>query len=274
MRQAPGNPLEGERNLPPHVLETLKKKYDFTLTEYLSGILLHGDLRYSFQHRDKKVWDILKQGLPYSLELGAWALLVSIFFGLIWGGLAALTAEPKASNLIMATSMVGIAIPNFVLGPLFQWIFSLELQWTPVAGWSGFSSKVLPVITLSLMYIAYIARISRGSFLESITKDYIKTAKAKGLSSIHIFWKHILRNSLVPIVNFLGPATAALLTGTLVVEKIFNIPGIGRYFVESALQRDFPVALGVVITYSCLLLLLNLLTDIIQSIIDPRIEFS
>jgi oligopeptide transport system permease protein len=272
MKLAPGNPYEGERNISPEALKALKKKYDFSLQEYIAGIIFHGNFRFSYKHRDLKVTEIIGQGLPYSLELGFWALLIAVIFGLLWGILAAHFHGSGLDSFIMVFAMTGIAIPNFVIGPLLQYIFSLHFNITPVAGWMGFSSKVLPVITLSLMYIAYISRIFRGSILESITKDFVRTAKAKGLSTQQILLRHVLRNSLIPVINYLGPATAALITGTLVVEKIFNIPGIGRYFVESALQRDYPVALGVLIVYSTMLLFFNLLTDIFQTIIDPRIQ--
>ncbi len=272
MKWAPGNPFEGERSLEPAVLEALKEKYQFTLSEYLTGIILRGDFRYSYQHRDLKVTEILSGAIGYSMELGFWAIVVAAFFGILWGTASTIFRGQWLESFIMLFAMVGIAIPNFVVGPLLQLIFSLKLNVTPVAGWEGFSSKVLPIITLSLMYIAYIARICRGSMLETITKDFVLTAKAKGLSTRQIMLRHVFRNSLIPIVNFLGPATAALLTGTLVVEKIFNIPGMGRYFVESALQRDYPVALGVLIIYSAILLFFNLLTDVLQTFIDPRIK--
>ncbi|MBF0433172.1 MAG: ABC transporter permease [Fibrobacteria bacterium] len=272
MKIAPGNPWEGERSLSPQALNALKQKYDFTLWEYLSGIIFSGDFRYSYQHRDMRVSQIIMQTLPCSIELGLWALLLALFFGTLGGTGAALLKGSGADNFIMVFALIGIAIPNFVIGPILQLFFSLKLNITPVAGWSSFSSKILPSITLSLMYISYISRICRSSLLETGTKDFIRTAKAKGLSGGQIMRRHIFRNSLLPLVNFLGPATAALITGTLVVEKIFNIPGMGRYFVESALQRDYPVALGVLIVFSALLLLFNLITDILQAFIDPRIR--
>jgi oligopeptide transport system permease protein len=274
MKIAPGNPFEGERALSPEALRALEQKYAFTLDEYLAGIILRGDFRYSYQHRDMKVTDILKHALPISMELGLWALLVSLITGLIFGIISSQLRGTWPEHIILLIAMSGITIPNFVIGPLLQWSFALNWQLVPVAGWHNASSKILPVLTLSLMYIAYITRISRNSMLETINKDFIRTAKAKGLSTFQIIFKHIFRNSLIPVINFLGPATAALLTGTLVVEKIFNIPGMGRFFVESALQRDYPVALGVLIIFSAMLLLLNLAADIIQTLIDPRIKLN
>lgn len=272
MKSAPGKPFETERNPSPMVLEELHKKYDFTYLQYLEGILLRGDFRYSYSHRDTTVLAIIFEALPVSMELGLYALLLAIVSGLSWGLLSALYRGRWFEGFIMALAMIGIAIPNFVLGSLLQLIFSLKLRATPVAGWSGFETKILPVLTLSLTYIAYITRIGRGSFLENLNKDYIRTVRAKGLPEPRILWKHLLRNSILPVINYLAPATAAILTGTIVVEKIFNIPGMGRYFIESVFQRDFPLALGVIIVYSVFLLFLNLLADIILTFVDPRIQ--
>ncbi|MDQ3000042.1 MAG: ABC transporter permease [Fibrobacterota bacterium] len=272
MKSAPGKPFETERNPSPQVLEELHRKYDFTYLQYLEGILLRGDFRHSYSHRNSTVLEIISEALPVSMELGFYALTLAILAGLTWGLLSALYRGRWFESFIMALAMIGIAVPNFVLGSLLQLVFSLHLRVTPVAGWSDFNSKLLPVITLSLTYVAYITRIARGSFLENLNKDYIRTARAKGLPESRILWKHLLRNSILPVVNYLAPATASILTGTLVVEKIFNIPGMGRYFIESVFQRDFPLALGVIIVYSLFLLFLNLLADIILTFVDPRIQ--
>jgi ABC-type dipeptide/oligopeptide/nickel transport system permease component len=272
MKAAPGKPFETERNPSPQALEELHKKYDFTYLQYLEGILLRGDFRYSYSHRDTTVLDIIFEALPVSMELGLYALVLAVAAGLCWGLLSALYRGRWFESFIMALAMIGIAIPNFVLGSLLQLTFSLKLHLTPVAGWNDFDSKILPVAALSLTFIAYITRIGRGSFLENLNKDYIRTARAKGLPEARILWKHLLRNSILPIINYLAPATASVLTGTIVVEKIFNIPGMGRYFIESVFQRDFPLALGVIIVYSVFLLFLNLLADIILTFVDPRIK--
>lgn len=272
MKAAPGKPFETERDPSPQVLEELHRKYDFTYAQYLRGILLHGDFRYSYSHRNATVLEIIGEALPVSMELGGYALVLAIATGLSWGLLSALFRGRWFEGFIMALAMIGIAIPNFVLGSLLQLLFSLHLRITPVAGWNGVDSKILPVVALSLTYIAYITRIARGSFLENLNKDYIRTARAKGLGEPRILWKHLLRNSILPVVNYLAPATASILTGTIVVEKIFNIPGMGRYFIESVFQRDFPLALGVIIVYSLFLLFLNLLADIILTFVDPRIR--
>jgi ABC-type dipeptide/oligopeptide/nickel transport system permease component len=272
MKSAPGKPFETERSPSPQVLEELHRKYDFTYLQYLEGIFLRFDFRYSYSHRNSTVLEIISEALPVSMELGLYALVLAIAAGLLWGLLSALYRGRWFEGFIMALAMIGIAIPNFVLGSLLQLVFSLKLHATPVAGWSGFESKILPVIALSLTYIAYITRIGRGSFLDNLNKDYIRTARAKGLPEPRILWKHLLRNSILPVINYLAPATASILTGTIVVEKIFNIPGMGRYFIESVFQRDFPLALGVIIVYSLFLLFLNLLADILLTFVDPRIR--
>lgn len=272
MRSAPGKPFQTERNASPEVMAELLRKYDFTYGEYLSGIVLRGDFRHSYSHRDDTVREILAEALPVSMELGCYSLAIALCLGLLFGLLSALYRGRWFESVVMTLALVGIAVPNFVLGSLLQLVFSNKLYLTPVAGWDSLESKILPVITLSLLYIAYITRIARGSFLENLNKDYIRTARAKGLAEGRILWKHLLRNSILPVINYLAPATASLLTGALVVEKIFNIPGMGRYFVESVFQRDFPLALGVIIVYSLFLLFLNLLADIILTVVDPRIR--
>lgn len=272
MRIVPGNPYTSERALSTAAMEALKEKYDFTLFEYLKGIVTSGDFRYSYQHRDMEVRELLVRTLPVSLELGGFALALAVCMGGLWGLGSAISRGKVSEGLWMLPALIGIAIPTFVVGPLLQLLFSLKWNITPVAGWYGWETKILPVIALSLPYSAYIARILRGSLVDTQSKDHIRTAKAKGLSPSAILIHHQLRGSMVPLVNFIGPASASLLTGTLVIEKIFNIPGLGRYFVESALQRDYPVALAVLIVYSGLLLTFNLLTDWIQTLIDPRIQ--
>jgi oligopeptide transport system permease protein len=272
IKTAPGNPFEQERAQSQEVMNILEKKYSFTYWEYLSGIL-QGDLKYSYRHPDKSVAEIIKKSLPVSLELGGLAILLAGLIGIMLGTIAALHKNTSQDFALMAFAMAGIAIPNFVLGPLLQYIFATQFRWLNIAGWMTVQDRILPVITLSGMYIAYIARITRGSVLETLNQEFIRVARAKGLSEGRIIWAHIMRNSMIPVLNYIGPATAAVLTGTLVIEKIFNIPGLGRHFVESALQRDYPVALGVLITYSVLLLVINLIVDIIQSLIDPRIRF-
>ncbi len=269
---APGNPYTSEKAVSEARLKELKAKYDFDYIEYISGIF-QGDLRYSYKHEDRKVSDIIASSLPVSLELGFYAMILAVFFGVLLGTVAAFKHNQKLDYILMAIAMIGIAVPNFVIGPLLQLLFTSKLELFRVAGWNSIFDKILPSISLSAMYIAYISRITRGTVLENLKKDYVKTAYAKGLNKKEVAYRHILKNCMVPIINYLGPSLAAVLTGTLVIERVYNIPGLGTYFVESATQRDYPLALGVLITYSILLLSMNLLVDILQSIIDPRIKF-
>ncbi len=272
MRAAPGKPYEGEKALDSVALAELHRKYDFTYAEYIGGVFLRGDLRTSYSHRDLPVRVILAEALPISMELGAYALLIAIFSGLLFGILAAYARGRWFETPILVWALIGIALPSFVFGALLQLVFSLKLHVLPVAGWHGWQNKILPVATFSLAYTAFITRIARGSFLDNLSKDYIRTARAKGLGPTRVFFRHLLRNSVLPVVNYLAPASASILTGTLVIEKIFNIPGLGRWFVESVFQRDYPVAMGVILVYSAFLLALNFLADVFQSLIDPRIS--
>jgi oligopeptide transport system permease protein len=272
MRVAPGKPYEGEKALDAEVLAELQRQYDFTYWEYVSGVFVRGDLRTSYSHRELPVRTILAEALPVSLELGAYALVFALFAGLAFGIFTAYFRGRWMETPVLAFALLGIALPSFVLGALLQLAFSLKLHWLPVAGWQGVDSKILPVATFALAYAAYITRIARGSFLDNLSKDFIRTARAKGLGPWRIFTRHLLRNSILPVVNYIAPASASILTGTLVIEKIFNIPGLGRWFVESVFQRDYPVAMGVILVYSLFLLALNFLADVAQSFIDPRIS--
>jgi oligopeptide transport system permease protein len=274
MRAAPGKPFETEKSPTPEVLAELHRKYDFTYGQYLKGLVLHGDLRFSYAHRDRTVNEILAETLPVSMELGLLAISVALLGGLFAGLLAALFRGRWLETGVMTLALVGIAVPNFVIGTAMQMLFASTFHWTKISGWPETGSLVLPVLALSLTFMAYIARIARGSFLENLGKDYVRTARAKGLSESRIYLKHLLRNSIQPVISFLAPATASALTGTLVIERIFNIPGMGRYFVESVFQRDYPLALGVILVYSCFLLALNFFADVMQSLIDPRVELN
>jgi oligopeptide transport system permease protein len=274
MRAAPGKPFETEKSPTPEVLAELHRKYDFTYGQYLKGLVFHGDLRFSYAHRDRTVNEILAETLPVSMELGLLAISVALLGGLAAGLLAALFRGRWLETGVMTLALIGIAVPNFVIGTAMQMLFASTFHWTKISGWPERGSLVLPVLALSLTFMAYIARIARGSFLENLGKDYVRTARAKGLSEPRIYLKHLLRNSIQPVVSFLAPATASALTGTLVIERIFNIPGMGRYFVESVFQRDYPLALGVILVYSCFLLALNFLADVMQSLIDPRVELN
>lgn len=278
MRLAPGGPFDLERPLNPDIRHNIEKKYrlDQPLVaqyrSYIKDIIIHGDLGPSYRYSDRSVNDFIKEGLPVTLQLGFFALLVALSIGLGMGLLASLHHNTRWDYLAMAFAIVGVSIPDFVLGPLLQLLFGLHLRWFPVAGWEGARTFFLPAITLGSMYAASIARLTRGGMLEILSQDYIRTARAKGLKERVIVLRHMLRGGLLPVVSYLGPATAFLLSGSLVVEKIFNIHGLGRHFVNSALNRDYTVALGMVIFYSGLILFFNLMVDMLYLVMDPRIR--
>lgn len=278
MRLAPGGPFDQERSLPEDVKRNIEAKYhlDEPLTKqyvrYVQGILLHGDFGPSFKYADRSVNDFIKEGLPITLQLGFYALLVALGIGLSLGIAASLHHNTRWDYLAMGISIIGISIPNFVIGPLLQLLFGLELRWLPVAGWEGWKSQILPSVTLGIIYAASIARLTRGGMLEVIGQDYIRTAVAKGLPRRLVVFRHMIRGGLLPVVSYLGPAIAFLFSGSLVVEKIFNIPGLGRHFVQSAINRDYTVTLGLVIFFSGLILLCNMVVDVLYLIIDPRLR--
>ena len=210
--------------------------------------------------------------LPVSLELGCYALIVALIFGLMAGVTASLAPNSLRDYVPMTLAMVGICIPNFVLGPLMVLVFSLELKWFPVAGWDTAMDKILPAITLGAMYAAYVARLSRGGMMEILSNDFIRTARAKGVSETGVVFRHALRGGITPVISFLGPATAGLISGSFVVETIYQIPGLGRFFVEAAFNRDYTMIMGTVLVYATLIYILNLLVDIIHALLDPRLR--
>lgn len=278
MRLAPGGPFDQERSLPPDILKNIEAKYHLNeplwrqYGHYIGGIVLHGDLGPSYKYSDRSVNEFIEEGLPVTLTLGAYALFFACLIGITSGVMGALRHNTRWDYVAMGLALLGVSIPDFVLGPLLQLFFGLKLHLFPVAGWDGLSSYVLPAFTLGSMYAASIARLTRGGMLEITRQDYIRTAKAKGLPERLIVLRHMLRGGLIPVITYLGPATAHMLTGSLVIEKIFNIPGLGRHFVNSALNRDYTVALGMVIFYSTLVLLCNFVVDMLYSVIDPRVR--
>ena len=278
MRAAPGGPFDDEKRLPPDVKKNIERKYhlDEPLSkQYIRYVtdVIHLDLGPSFKYADRSVNDIIAAHAPVSLKLGAMALLLALCIGIPAGCIAALKQNTAADYAAMSFAMLGVSIPNFVIASLLMYFIALKLGWLPVAGWGEPKQMVLPVITLSLYYAAFIARLSRAGLLEVIRQDYIRTARAKGLHERVVLIRHALRGGLLPVVSYLGPAAAAILTGSLVVEKIFGIPGIGREFVDSALNRDYTLVLGTVILYSTFLIVFNLVVDIIYGFLDPRISY-
>jgi ABC-type dipeptide/oligopeptide/nickel transport system permease component len=277
VRLMPGGPFDRERKLPEHIEKQLLAKYklDGPLSEqyvnYL-GDLLHGDLRLSTKYRGRSVNEILADSLPVSGLLGGIAFCVATFGGVILGSLAAAKQHTWVDRTAMLAALFAVSLPSFVIGPLLVLVFASYWPVLPVGGWGNLQSLILPSITLAAPYTAYIARLTRSSMLEVLTQDYIRTARAKGLSDIAVIYKHALRVAILPVVSFLGPLAANLLTGSIVVESIFSIPGTGGFFVNSVLNRDGFLLAGVVIVYCSLLVVFNLAVDILYGLLDRRIS--
>jgi oligopeptide transport system permease protein len=280
IRLAPGNFYSGEKKLAPAIEKNLRDKYGLNKPWYVQyGRVLWNIARFDFgnslKYEGQSVNQILWRALPVSATLGLSAYLLALFVGITTGTLAALRQNSWIDYASMALAMIGISIPNFVLGPLLVLIFALTLFWLPPALWNGFPSKsiVLPAITLSAIYIAYIARLTRSGMLEVMRSDYIRTARAKGLSERAVVTRHALRGGLLPVVSFSGPALAFLITGTVVVEKVFALPGLGNYFINACFNRDEPLIIGIVAFIAITVLIFNLLVDISYGFMDPRIRY-
>lgn len=277
VRLAPGGPFSRERKIPPAIEKQLLARYklDGSLwqqyTDYL-GDLLKGDLRLSTKYRDRSVNELIGDGLPVSGTLGLGALLLATTLGVSLGSAAAVRQHTASDRVAMLCALLLISIPTFVVGPVLVYVFALILGWLPVGGWNSGSSLILPVITLAGPYIAYIARLQRSSLLEVLGQDFIRTARAKGLGEGRILFQHALKVAVLPVVSFLGPLAANLLTGSIVVETIFNIPGMGGYFINSILNRDVFLCAGVVIVYCAILVGLNLVVDVGYTFLDRRIK--
>ncbi len=277
MRLAPGGPFDMERALDPTVKAQIQARYglDRPLPEQLwlyGKGLVRGDLGPSFRYPGWSVREIISQALPVSLTLGLCALLIALFTGIPLGVLAAVHRNRWPDHFATGFALLGICIPNFVLGPLLVLLFVFQLGWLPVGGFGTPSQLVLPAITLGAIRGAYIARLTRVGMIEVLSRDFIRTARAKGLTEPVVMTKHALRVAILPVLSYLGPATASILVGSVVVEKIFSIPGLGTFFVNSALNRDYTLAMGTVLLYSTLLIGLNLLVDLLYSVLDPRVE--
>ncbi|MBF7052768.1 oligopeptide ABC transporter permease OppB [Halomonas sp. KAO] len=280
MHLAPGGPFDGERQLPPEIEANLLATYHLdepVWRQYLiyMGNLLQGDLGPSFKYKDFTVTELVAQGFPVSLELGLWAIGLALLIGLPLGVIAALRRNSTIDYLVMGTALAGVAVPNFVIAPLLALVFGVFLGWLPVGGWNdgAWSNLVLPVVALSIQQIAYIARMMRASMIEILGSHFIRTARAKGLTETEVIWRHALRPAMLPVVSYLGPAIAGIITGSVVIEQIFGIPGIGRYFVQAALNRDYTLVMGTVVFYGALIVLLNLLVDLLYSALDPQIRY-
>jgi len=281
MRAAPGGPFDSERRLPPEVERNVKAAYnlDKPLAQQYAiymGNAVRGDLGPSFKNKDFTVAQLIATGLPVSARLGLLSMALALLIGTALGVMAALRQNHWQDYSVMTVAMLGITIPTFVTAPILTLVFGIYLGWLPVGGWAGgaWRNLVLPVTVLALPQIAIIARLMRGSMVEVLRANYIRTARAKGLSAGRIVLRHALRAAALPLVSYLGPALAAVLTGSLVVENIFGLPGIGRYFIQGALNRDYTLVMGVVICYAALIVLLNFLADIAYALLDPRVRLA
>jgi oligopeptide transport system permease protein len=277
VRLMPGGPFDRERKLPEHIEKQLLAKYKLdgpVLEQYFNylGDLLHGDLRLSTKYRSRSVNEILADSLPVSGLLGGIAFTIATIGGVLIGSLAAAKQQTWIDRTAMLAALFAVSLPSFVIGPLLVLVFAIDWPILPVGGWGNLQSLILPSITLAAPYTAYIARLTRSSMLEVLTQDYIRTARAKGLSDAAVIYKHALRVAILPVVSFLGPLAANLLTGSIVVESIFSIPGTGGFFVNSVLNRDGFLLAGVVIVYCSLLVLFNLLVDLLYGFLDHRIS--
>jgi oligopeptide transport system permease protein len=276
---APGGPFDAERALPPEIEANIARAYHLDeplpqqFVRYLGGVL-RGDFGPSYRYRDYSVSELIGRAIPVSMKLGVLAMALAVLVGVSFGTLAALRQNSVLDRLTMGLAMTGISIPVFVIAPVFILFFAVKLQWLP-ASWSGSTSAwrfLLPVITLALPQIAYIARLTRASMIEVLGSDFIRTARAQGLGTAAIIRYHAMKPAMLPVLSYMGPAIAAILTGSVVVEEIFGIPGVGQFFVRGALNRDYTLVLGIVIFYAALVILLNLIVDVLYGFLDPRIR--
>ena len=282
IRLAPGGPFSSEKKVTPEVMQNLLKKYHMDeplFKQYLRymGDVLRGELGPSFKNKDYSVNELIAVSLPNSLILGVTSLALALLFGIAVGVVSALNQNSAADYTAMSAAVIGISVPLFVVGPVFMLVFAMKLQWLPTSGWitgrAGLKTLIMPAVTLAFPYFAYIARLSRASILEILRSDYIRTARAKGLKQSAVIWRHVLKGALLPVVSYLGPAFAGIVTGSVVVEQIFLMPGLGNFFVKSALNRDYTLIMGTVIVYSFILIVMNLIVDIIYGLLDPRISY-
>ncbi len=281
IRLAPGGPFARERDVPEAILQNLMKRYHMDeplFKQYLRymGDVMRWDFGPSYRYRDLTVNEIIDKGLPVSMSLGVTSLLMAVVAGVTVGIISALKQNRWPDYIAVAVAVVGISVPLFVMGPVLQLIFGMKLKILPIGQWvstHGIKAIILPAITLSFPYFAYIARLSRASILEVLRSDYIRTARAKGLKESVVVWKHVLKGALLPVVTYLGPAFSGIVVGSVVVETVFLVPGIGRPFVQSALNRDYTLIMAEVVVYSVILIIANLVVDLVYGLLDPRISY-
>ncbi len=280
IRLAPGGPFDEEQALPPEIKANLEAAYGLDqpiwkqYLRYLNG-LAHGDFGPSFKFKDFSVTELIAQGLPISLSIGLSAVLLGMLIGVPLGTFAAVKQNTAADYTTMAIVGLGISVPNFVVAPLLQILFGLQWRLLPVAGWESGEIRylVLPVAALSFGIIAYVGRLTRGSMLEVLRSNYVRTARAKGLPEYLVVWRHALRPALLPVVSWLGPAFAFVVTGSLVVETVFGLPGSGKYLVQGAINRDYSLVMGMIVVYGSLIVVCNLIADLLYGWLDPRVRY-
>jgi oligopeptide transport system permease protein len=279
VRAAPGGPFDAERALPPEIEQNIARAYhlDESLPQqfvrYVDG-LLHGDLGPSYRYRGQNVSTLIGNALPVSMQLGALAMLLAIVAGMAAGISAALSQRKLVDRLVTGVAMAGISVPVFVVAPLMVLVFAVYLNWLPASwtGGTGVSRLVMPVVALALPQVAYIARLTRASMIGVLSSDFVRTARAQGLKTRSIVRYHALKPAMMPLLSYMGPAIAGILTGSVVVEQIFGIPGIGQFFIRGALNRDYTLVMGIVIFYAALVIVLNLIVDLLYAVLDPRIR--
>ncbi|MTI70138.1 MAG: ABC transporter permease [Firmicutes bacterium] len=277
MHALPGDPFTDTKKLPPEIIANLKAKYNLDkplIVQYFGYLkdVARGDLGLSLRYRNRTVNSMLAAGFPNSMKLGLAAVGIGLFFGLSFGIIAALNNKGFFDYFVIILAVLGVAVPSFVFAGLFQYFFAVKLSWFPVAGWKGPTYVILPAVALGLRLVAFQARMMKTNMIEVMGNDYIKTAKAKGLSQPAIVVKHVIRNAILPVITILGPLIAAIVTGSFVIETIFGIPGMGKYFVDSVNQYDYTMILGTTLFYAGLLIFMVFLVDIAYGFIDPRIR--
>ncbi|AST56719.1 peptide ABC transporter permease [Thermoanaerobacterium thermosaccharolyticum] len=279
MHMIPGDPFTSEKKVPEQIRQNMLAKYHLDKPlivqyGYYLNNLIHGDLGISLKYLNRTVDDIIKQSAPASFQLGIQSIILGVVFGLLFGIIAALKRGGGWDYFSMFLAIIGISVPNFIIATLLQLLLASKLKWLPVSGWGSFKYTILPSIALSFSTLSIISRMMRTSMLDVIGQDYIKTAKAKGLSQFQIIWKHMVRNAIMPVVTVLGPLIAGIVTGTFVIEQIFSIPGLGKFFVQSIYDEDYSMILGTTIFYSVILVVMMFLVDIAYGLIDPRVRLA
>lgn len=279
MQAAPGDPFMQEQAVPEEIMKSMYAHYGLDqpwyvqYIKYLKG-LFTWNLGPSFKYEGRTVNDIIREGFPVSLVLGLEAIAIALFAGIILGTLAAIRRSKWQDHVAMIIAVLGISVPNFIMATFLQYIFAMKIDMFPVARWGSLSHTILPALSLAALPTAFIARLTRANMVEVLEQDYVQTARSKGLSTTQVVWKHVLKNSLLPVVTYIGPLSSAILTGSFIIEKIFGIPGLGGWFVTSITNRDYTVIMGVTIFYSAILMLCVFLVDILYTFLDPRIQIT